>query len=59
VGNEGFLLVSGLHGDGLSLGASDIHWFAILVEFDREIGQMEFVGASARAQPSGWDCARG
>jgi len=55
VGNEGFLLAAGLHGNGLYLRASDFHWFAILVEFDLEIGQMEYLGVGTVPADSGLD----
>ena len=53
MGHEGFVLVTGLHGDGLSLGAGGFHRLATWVEFDREISQMEFVGIGTAPADSG------
>ena len=55
VGNEGFLLAAGLHDNGLSLWAGFFHWFAILVEFDLEISQMEYLGVGTAPADSGLD----
>ena len=43
VGDEGFHLAAAMDWLGLSIWAGDLDRFAILVEFDGEIGQLQFL----------------